>query len=469
MCRHIKESSIEPAAPSNCCDEIIEEEDCNIDNNIRTPVEIETENLKDECYEDYEFLDNVFQINEPVNSFDIIGNSYQCPICLEMCGESVEYAIEHLKNHDQNQEWGSFLKDSEFFQTYICNICVNNKSLKRRFEFIVHIRRHLNIKPHKCPYCVESSFYSSNLLKRHISKSHCNMSCSKCSEIFIDKNDFNYHTKNVHKQDTDKIFSCLYCDKCFTSLKNSKIHEKMHTELAKFKCTMCEKFYHRKTDLKRHLNVHLGNKPFKCTFCETSYFTRSELNRHMIYHTSIKSFQCNFCDKSFYESGHLTMHQKSIHLKIKEFSCEFCGKEFTTSHKLKRHQMAKSCKGNKQEVEEEENSEIINFIENDQNLPMEILNVNFSADDIPSHDLHEFTINNFDGINMEIDSGINENLNMNSNYEIINIANGPVMEGKKINVIGLRNINDEIQNYLLVEESLNDDNNPFVFNENENI
>lgn len=446
MCNHIKDTAI--------CneEEVIEQEDLIIESDIETP-EVEEEV---ECYEDYEFLDNAFQIKDNSEIID------ECPICLENCGDNF---IEHLRNHDQHQEWGSFFKDSEFFQKYICNICDTHKVIKRRYEFIIHIRRHLKIRPYKCPDCNHSSFYSSNLLKMHISKGHCNMNCSTCSEIFTNKNDFNDHIKNVHKKNMEKNYSCSYCDKNFTSMSNLRMHERSHIEVGKHKCTICEKFYHRKTDLTRHLNVHLGNKTFKCTLCETSFFTRPELNRHMIYHSSIRSFQCTFCDKSFYESGHLAYHQKTIHFKIKEFSCEFCQKDFATFHKLKRHQLAKSCKGNKLQ-EDEENTEIINFIGNDQNLPMQILN------DFPTDDLHEFTINNFDGISMEIDSGgIDDNLNMTSNYGIVNITtNGQtVMDGKKLNVIELRNVNDEIQNYLLVEESLEDDNNPFVFNGNENI
>lgn len=447
LCNHIKETTASEVEPEYL---IIESE-------IETPISEEVEE-EVESYENYEFLDN-----EDLEQID------ECPICMETV---VDCLLEHLLNHDQHQDWNSFFKN-KMFQKYICNICENQKEIKRRYEFIIHMRRHLKIKPYKCPDC-DLSFYSSNLLKMHSSKGHCNMNCSTCLEIFTDKTEFTNHIKNVHKQTAgEKKFNCSYCDKQFTSTTNLKTHEKLHTEVGKFKCTMCDKFYHRKSDLTRHLNVHLGKKPYKCSLCETSFFTRPELNRHMIYHNSIRSFQCTFCDKSFYESGHLAFHQKTIHFKIKEFSCEFCQKDFSTSHKLKRHQMAKSCLGNKQQQqfeEEEENPEIINFIGQDQNLPMQIL-----INDFPTDDLQEFTINNFDGgICMEIDSRIDDNFNMNSemienNYEIVNIANGPVMDGKKINVIGLRNFNDEIQNYLLVEESLDDENNPFVFNETENI
>ncbi|RWS08672.1 zinc finger protein 35-like protein [Dinothrombium tinctorium] len=105
-------------------------------------------------------------------------------------------------------------------QKQICPVC--NVVLKTRHSFLVHLRSHVDYRPHKCETC-NKSFVSSSMLWKH------------------------------------KAF---------------------HNE-GKFNCEHCSKKFKTSDHLRRHLIIHSGEKPFSCHLCDYRCNVKANLNKHV--------------------------------------------------------------------------------------------------------------------------------------------------------------------------------------------
>lgn len=136
------------------------------------------------------------------------------------------------------------------------------------------------------------------------------ISCPKCDRQFFYKAYFQFHYKDVHREDREEI--CQYCGKVF---KNSRrlnshlvVHQKNATE-KRHKCDVCDKQFHFSGDLARHKRVHDNIKPFKCHICPKSFIQSYALKLHIDVHNRVR-FCCDICGSNF--SGKPTLKRHVI-------------------------------------------------------------------------------------------------------------------------------------------------------------
>lgn len=82
------------------------------------------------------------------------------------------------------------------------------------------------------------------------------INCPKCDRKFFYKAYFQFHYKDVHREDREEI--CQYCGKVF---KNSRrlnshlvVHQRNNSD-KRHKCDVCDKQFHFSGDLSRHKRV----------------------------------------------------------------------------------------------------------------------------------------------------------------------------------------------------------------------
>lgn len=269
---------------------------------------------------------------------------FACVLCSEKYEEE-EVFKQHLndehiylecticsKKFAQYLELQSHLSSIHFNGAFWCSPC--SKAFERKYDFILHQRLHLGIRPFQCKHC-DKKFVSINRCKRH-EKSHTKQTiCKYCDKSFLRTNDLKAHIKVEHCQDSTPII-CQTCHKLFSNLSSYKLHAKRHELGFRFICNVCGKAYYANSELQRHLQLHSGIRKFPCTLCENSFMSQPELNRHLKYHKGEKLYKCDECGKSYYESGHLRIHERS-HTGIKPFECKICSKRFVSGPKLMRH------------------------------------------------------------------------------------------------------------------------------------
>ena len=82
--------------------------------------------------------------------------------------------------------------------------------------------------------------------------------------------------------------SCGECGKQFTTTRNLKKHEQMHTETKNHKCEICGIRFLSKGNLGNHLKTHKGlkskreceDKAHECYFCEQRFNFKSDREIH---------------------------------------------------------------------------------------------------------------------------------------------------------------------------------------------
>lgn len=81
------------------------------------------------------------------------------------------------------------------------------------------------------------------------------ISCPKCDRKFFYKAYFQFHFKDVHRNDREEI--CQFCGKVFKNSRRLNSHILIHQSEAekKFKCDKCEKQFNFSGDLVRHKRV----------------------------------------------------------------------------------------------------------------------------------------------------------------------------------------------------------------------
>jgi uncharacterized C2H2 Zn-finger protein len=84
------------------------------------------------------------------------------------------------------------------------------------------------------------------------------ISCPKCDRKFYYKAYFQFHFKDVHRNDREEI--CQFCGKVFKNSRRLNSHILIHQKDAekKFKCDKCEKQFNFSGDLVRHKRVSWG-------------------------------------------------------------------------------------------------------------------------------------------------------------------------------------------------------------------
>jgi len=87
---------------------------------------------------------------------------------------------------------------------------------------------------------------------------------------------------------TNKVFKCNECGKCFNAHYNLTRHMPIHTGVRPFICKVCGKGFRQASTLCRHKIIHTEEKPHKCSVCSKSFNRSSTLNTHMRIHAGYK-------------------------------------------------------------------------------------------------------------------------------------------------------------------------------------
>lgn len=352
------------------------------DNSIFEPIYTdENKNTKD---------NGKIKYSESIQQIKLDENSYRCPVCDKMCGDSLEAAVKHVTLHSLTQ--------NEDIQCENCNLTFKDKT---------------GFNEHSC----EVLMYN----------------CPKCHLPFSDENDMRQHVHIAHSHQNLVTFLCKYCDQKFATEVKCKMHEnKMHSNGPSIVCPNCPKKFYYNSGLKRHLQSHTGEKLFGCDLCNKRFPSQAEVNRHRKYHTNERQHKCTICDKRFIESGHLLNHVNLVHLDNKKFECEFCDKKFITNFKLKRHQKSRTC-------------EMVSLLKKNNTTTIA------HTTEAPGSD-------------QKVDSTTNEPdetvSSTDNEWKLINLPDGTSgitngVNGRTMQVIGIQNENNEIQDYLLLDADLN--------------
>ncbi|XP_050518870.1 zinc finger protein 883-like [Diabrotica virgifera virgifera] len=248
--------------------------------------------------------------------------SYECVVCKKFHTKNTRILYEHISKEHVKEEM-------------YCNGC--DKTFLSKAWFDIHKIFHVDINKantYKCGRC-ESEFTSNYSLMEHMQESHTKYKCNQCDVTFPYKQNLDIHNSHLHV--TEGEFLCNECGKTFTKLTNLRSHETVHKE-ARFVCSVCGKIFKKKEGLDLHMRVHTGEKPYKCNFCEKAFAHKSDCNTHRRIHTGERPYSCSICKKSFFCLSSFKKH-KRVHTGERPYHCSECKKSFSLRSNLKKHML----------------------------------------------------------------------------------------------------------------------------------
>ena len=154
---------------------------------------------------------------------------------------------------------------------------------------------------------MEASFAWNHFTQDDNNKLTCNY-CGKVYDKSIISNGDRYYRMHILVHHGDKVDpeilqkytnveKCSYCDKIFQFACNRLAHE--HKHIKKYACDKCGKIFSTKKDIKRHERVHSGEKPYECTTCGKKFAQQTQVKSHTRVHTGETPYQCFKCGKNF--------------------------------------------------------------------------------------------------------------------------------------------------------------------------
>ncbi|XP_028039632.1 zinc finger protein 77-like [Bombyx mandarina] len=175
--------------------------------------------------------------------------------------------------------------------SHTCQFC--SKVFTRKFNFLLHVKRHLGQRDWTCPGC------GALQLTRWHAERHC-------------------------KPKTRHVCSVLGCGKMFTTKTNLNIHVRTHNGERPFECSHCKKTFTSKNTLKDHIRIHTGEKPYMCPVCGQQFAT-NKLSSHMWRHRRPglrpraprapppAPVACLYCGAKYHHRQSLNKHVKKQH------------------------------------------------------------------------------------------------------------------------------------------------------------
>nr|XP_022904270.1 zinc finger protein 665-like [Onthophagus taurus] len=260
----------------------------------------------------------------------------ETPIKCKLCDETFRRhsnLVQHRNRHHFNVK--RKLKD------YVC-ACGEVFHSKRKLAWHKEIH---DTKPKACSFCSEKFIHMASLT-RHIRRAHnkCylpredrnseNVECPICKNVYL-RNNLDVHIRSHSGQ---KPFTCLICNKTFSTKWNLKLHKWTHaSRMSKpFKCEFCKGAFIRQSDYTAHMNSHKSVKPYTCNYCGAQFIRKYNCQRHVREHEKDKTHSCNICGKTFHRSYYLKDHIK-VHSGVRPYICHICGKGSTTKSNHNKH------------------------------------------------------------------------------------------------------------------------------------
>ncbi|XP_050518876.1 zinc finger protein 883-like [Diabrotica virgifera virgifera] len=321
--------------------------------------------------------DQLGDIDENNDAYNISGKDVTCPICLtthinitcyqqhvgskhkpkdhncDKCKQAFtdEFDLSvHNTTHNQDLEW------------YECVICkkFRTKNTKSLYEhiFIEHVKEemycnecdktflsktwfeghkifHVDINKgdtYKCGRC-ESTFTSNYSLMEHMQESHTKYKCNQCDVTFPYKLNLDRHNSHVHSY--ERPFLCNECGKTFTKLTNLRNHEIIH-KAGSYVCYVCGKIFKKKEGFDIHMRGHTGERPYKCNFCDKAFAHKSDYNTHNKKKHGERPYPGSDSKKSSF-NGSAQKIRMRVQTKEKPYSCFECNKSFSNTSFLTIH------------------------------------------------------------------------------------------------------------------------------------
>ncbi|KFB45110.1 hypothetical protein ZHAS_00013031 [Anopheles sinensis] len=199
---------------------------------------------------------------------------------------------------------------------YVCDVC--EKRCASSSHLHLHRKVHLEKKPYSCVYC-DRTFTSSGNRQKHITRVHTHerrYQCTKCSESFIYARQLKIHRDIKH---TSFIDGDRNSGKWVT-------------------CSTCNESFPSQVSLRNHQNQEhrKEQRAFVCGHCAKRFKQATHLRNHILTHTGVRAYECEFCTKRFAMAGDLRVHRR-IHTKEKPFRCELCPAAFIMGKQLNKH------------------------------------------------------------------------------------------------------------------------------------
>ncbi|KAJ8959267.1 hypothetical protein NQ314_006295 [Rhamnusium bicolor] len=260
----------------------------------------------------------------------------EAPIKCNLCDETFRRhsnLVQHRNRHHFQMK--KKVKD------YICQ-CGEIFHSKKKLAWHKEIH---DSKPKACTQCSEKFVHMSSLT-RHMRRAHNekflpqvdrdneNVECPICKGTYL-RSSLEVHIRNHSGQ---RPFTCLICNKDFTTKWNLKLHKWTHASRTSkpFKCDQCKGAFIRESDYIAHMNSHKSVRPYTCNYCGAQFIRKYNCLRHVKEHENNKTFNCQVCGKSFHRSYYLKDHMR-VHSGIRPYSCHICGKTSTTKSNHNKH------------------------------------------------------------------------------------------------------------------------------------
>lgn len=129
------------------------------------------------------------------------------------------------------------------------------KTFKRRYVLVEHVRLHKNPDQYSCPNC-----HKRFTTKRHLTDHML-----------------------LHIPEEDREFQCPKCLKRYPSHQRLLLHLKTHNEELSFKCPYCEKAFRQEVVLKSHIkSVHEKINEHICEICARVFKTKGNVPEYLI-------------------------------------------------------------------------------------------------------------------------------------------------------------------------------------------
>ena len=167
------------------------------------------------------------------------------------------------------------------------------------------------------------------------------LTCEKCDSKFEDQRQM-----NIHLWQHLGVFSCEDCDERFFSTEDLDKHKKEHSDLEsvqvgnsgtkEFICDICGLVFKYKRKLVFHRIQHENPDVYKCNICSKKLSNKYTLQEHLKSHENPDMYKCNVCDKR-YSSGRALRLHLNFHKNPDDLKCKVCQKGFFRSYELEKH------------------------------------------------------------------------------------------------------------------------------------
>ena len=191
------------------------------------------------------------------------------PYTCEQCGMSF-VVKSNLQRH-------SFTHTGE--KPYSCNLC--SASFGQLIDLRRHKISHTGIKHYKCDEC-EASFSRKNNLKWHMytHAEGATYKCDTCNVYFSTPGDLRFHKRS---HEPPKPYQCNVCPASFQQICSLKNHELIHTsEFPAIKKLKNKAKGSSNNSVPCNSKSSNSNKPYSCPYCDSSFCEKRNYRRHLI-------------------------------------------------------------------------------------------------------------------------------------------------------------------------------------------